>query len=119
MPWTRRLLIGILCHSRSRTWKGRMPTRNVVLTDRQAKLLERMVSSGRYQNASEVLREGLRLVERHEAEEKAKLKALREAVQIGIADIKAGRYRDFESFDELDAYLRKISDEAISEATRA
>jgi antitoxin ParD1/3/4 len=48
-----------------------MPTRNVVLTDYQAELVERLVASGRYQNASEVLREGLRLVESRETEEKA------------------------------------------------
>ena len=38
-----------------------MPTRNVVLTEHQASLVEQLVTSGRYQNASEVLREGLRL----------------------------------------------------------
>ena len=43
-----------------------MPTRNVVLTDHQAHFVEQLVTSGRYQNASEVLREGLRLVERRE-----------------------------------------------------
>ena len=40
-----------------------MPTRNVVLTDHQTNLVEELVASGRYQNASEGLREGLRLVE--------------------------------------------------------
>ena len=30
-----------------------MPTRNVVLTDHQASLVEHLVASGRYQNASE------------------------------------------------------------------
>lgn len=60
-----------------------MPTRNVVVTDHQAKLIEELVRSGRYQNASEVLREGLRLVERQEAVDAAKLKALREAVAVG------------------------------------
>jgi antitoxin ParD1/3/4 len=38
-----------------------MPTRNVVLTKRQEELIETLVESGRYQNASEVLRDGLRL----------------------------------------------------------
>ena len=64
-----------------------MPTRNVVLTDHQARLVERLVVSGRYQNASEVLREGIRLVERQEAEHEARLRALREAAAAGIADI--------------------------------
>jgi antitoxin ParD1/3/4 len=40
-----------------------MPTRNVVLTDHQSALIEQLVTSGRYQNASEVLREGLRLID--------------------------------------------------------
>ncbi|WP_373356659.1 type II toxin-antitoxin system ParD family antitoxin [Pseudoroseicyclus sp. CXY001] len=43
-----------------------MPTRNVVLTDHQASLLDRLVASGRYQNASEAMRAGLRLLEEDE-----------------------------------------------------
>lgn len=90
-----------------------LPTRNVVLTPHQEKLIETLVSSGRYQNASEVLREGLRLVEARDAEHKAKLKALREAVRLGIDDIESGRFREFESFDRLDAYLQKLSKDVI------
>ena len=60
-----------------------MPTRNVVLTDHQASFVEQLVTTGRYQNASEVLREGLRLVERREAEDEVRLAALREAARIG------------------------------------
>lgn len=45
-----------------------MATRNVVLTEAQSDLVDRLVSSGRYQNASEALRAGLRLLERDEAE---------------------------------------------------
>ncbi len=45
-----------------------MVTRNVVLTDTQSDLVDRLVASGRYQNASEALRAGLRLLEREEAE---------------------------------------------------
>lgn len=49
------------------------PTRNVVLADHHAELVEELVRSGRYQNASEVRREGLRPVESREAEEAAML----------------------------------------------
>lgn len=49
--------------------------------DHQAEFVEKVVASGRYQNGSEVLREGLRLVENREPEEKARLKALREAAR--------------------------------------
>lgn len=90
-----------------------MPTRNVVLTDRQAKFVEKMVSSGRYQNASEVMREGLRLIEQQEAENAAKLKALRAAVQLGIDDIEAGRGIPFESFDAMEKYLRETTAAAL------
>jgi len=91
-----------------------MPTRNVVLTDHQSELIERLVASGRYQNASEVLREGLRLIERRDAEDEARLKALRAAVQVGIDDIEAGRYRDFDSFEEMRSFLITESDAALN-----
>ena len=71
-----------------------MATRNVVLTQHQHELVEALVKSGRYQNASEVLREGLRLLEREEAEETAKVAALRHAAEQGWADLASGRYDD-------------------------
>ena len=72
------------------------------------------MASGRYQNASEVLRDGLRLVENREADEKARLKSLREAARTGIADIEAGRFRSFESATSLARHLALIADTAIS-----
>lgn len=91
-----------------------MPTRNVVLTDRQAELVERLVREGRYQNASEVMREGLRMVEDKEENAKARLKALREAARIGIADIESGRYRAFDSAADLDQHLEAVRDRALA-----
>ncbi len=91
-----------------------MPTRNVVLTPYQAELVERLVVSGRYQNASEVLRDGLRLVENREAEEKARLQALSEAARIGIADIDAGRFRSFASPAALNHHLTSIVKKTIT-----
>ena len=72
-----------------------MPTRNVVLTEQQADLVETLVGSGRYQNASEVLRDGLRLLQRREAEEKAKLEALRGALDEAEAAIATGDLADY------------------------
>ena len=48
-----------------------MPTRNVVLTDHLAQVVDGLVAKGRYQNASEAIREGVRLLEREEAEMEA------------------------------------------------
>lgn len=93
-----------------------MPTRNVVLTDHQASMVERLVTSGRYQNASEVLREGLRLVEQREAEDALRLEALRAAVQIGAADIAAGRFKSFDSKATLRDHLKAIAKKATDSA---
>ncbi len=93
-----------------------MPTRNVVLTDSQAKFIEQMVANGHYQNASEVLREGLRLVQAREAEQAAKLSALREAVAVGIADIEAGRFITFDTPEALDKHLYALAEKTIGTA---
>ncbi|MDU9006683.1 type II toxin-antitoxin system ParD family antitoxin [Sedimentitalea todarodis] len=45
-----------------------MVTRNVVLTDAQDQLIQGLVASGRFQNASEAMRAGLRLLEQQEAQ---------------------------------------------------
>jgi antitoxin ParD1/3/4 len=104
---------GILCHEHA-VWSVAMPTRNVVLTDHQSELIERLVTSGRYQNASEVLREGLRLIEVRDMEDHARLEALRAAVQVGRDDLEAGRYREFKGFDEMRAFLVAESDAALA-----
>ena len=86
-----------------------MPTRNVVLTDHQTHLIERLVASGRYQNASEVLREGLRLIEGRDVEDDARNHALRQAASVGIADFEANRFRQFATPTALGQHLNKIT----------
>ena len=93
-----------------------MPTRNVVLTDRHETLIEALVQSGRYQNASEVMREGLRLVESREVDEAAKLGALRAAVDIGIAAIDRGDAKEFPSAAALVDYLKTVGAKARAAA---
>ncbi len=92
-----------------------MPTRNVVLTDHQTDLIEVLVSSGRYQNASEVLREGIRLIEKQEAEDNARIASLREAAHAGLADIDAGRFKIFEEPAVLRGHLTALTDDAIAD----
>ncbi|MEI2639921.1 MAG: type II toxin-antitoxin system ParD family antitoxin [Microthrixaceae bacterium] len=73
-----------------------MPTRNVVLTDRQQRLVEELVSTGEYQNASEVLREGLRLIEARRNFDREKLDLLRALAQQGWDDESGSRYIDLD-----------------------
>ncbi len=91
-----------------------MPTRNVVLTDHHETVIEGLVASGRYQNASEVLREGVRLVEQREAEDAAKLQALRKAAQVGVDALDRGDAHSFDTFAELDAYLVALTDPILA-----
>lgn len=92
-----------------------MPTRNVVLSEHQQDLVEALVQSGRYQNASEVLREGLRLIEQRERLEAAKLKLLKEAANKGWADIAAGRYTDLAD-DQLEDFIGQLGRQAAKRA---
>lgn len=63
-----------------------MPTRNIVLTEAQSELVDRLVATGRFQNASEALRAGLRLLERDETE----LDETRERLRRGVEEARAG-----------------------------
>ena len=94
-----------------------MPTRNVVLTDQQAVMIERLVHSGRYQNASEVLRDGLRLVQQREAEDKARVAALRQAARVGMDDFAAGRTRSFADGDALRTHLAARADKVLGRSS--
>ena len=95
-----------------------MATRNVVLTHRQDELIDALVEGGRYQNASEVLREGLGLLEQREAEDAAKIAALRKAAEDGMASIAAGRFGRFDDPADLDRHLSALAKRAINAAKR-
>ena len=62
-----------------------MPTRNVNLTEELDRFVLSKVKTGRYENASEVVRAELRSLEREEREYEARLKALRTAIDEGDA----------------------------------
>lgn len=84
-----------------------MATRNVVLSQHQHELVESLVKSGRYQNASEVLREGLRLLEREQAEEAAKVAVLRQAAEQGWLDLASGQFDDVDG-ESLDDFVGQL-----------
>ena len=95
-----------------------MPTRNVVLSEHQQKLVETLGQSGRYQNASEVLREGLRLIEERERTAQAKLEALEQAARQGWADVSAGRYADVAD-DQLEDFVGQLGRRGAQQAKTA
>lgn len=79
--------------------------------------IQEQLASGRYNNASEVVREALRLMEKqHEQKEerKQRLATLDAALMQGIADVEAGRVYDAEDvFKELIAEIEALPDRPV------
>ena len=92
-----------------------MPTRNVNLTEHFDHFIELGVTSGRFNSASEVVREGLRLLEQREQEDKAKIEWLRAAAKEGFGQLDRGEGIEFESMDHLDAYIDQLGAEVSAE----
>jgi len=71
--------------------------------------IQSQLATGRYGNASEIIRAALRLLEEHE-KQFAELDA---AIFVGLAAIEAGDIVDAETvFDELEAELRTLAEQA-------
>jgi antitoxin ParD1/3/4 len=82
---------------------------NVSLTPKLTALIEERVRSGRYQSASEVVREALRLLEDVEQVRTARLKELRKDIAAGLKDLDRGRSVVFDQAlaDDIKAKGRK------------
>ncbi len=89
-----------------------MPTRNINLTDHYDTFLSEELAAGRYKNASEVVRAGLRLLEQQAAEDSARLDALRRDAAIGAEAYQAGDFTVIESDDALDRFFDDIAADA-------
>jgi antitoxin ParD1/3/4 len=96
----------------------KMPTRNINLTEHFDDFVERQVSSGRYSNASEIVREALRLLEEQEQERKTKSKALREAAKQGFGEIDQGSGIVLKGKKALDRFFKDIEVEVMAKAAR-
>ncbi len=85
-----------------------MPTRNVFLTEHFDSFIASRIEKGQYSNASEVVREGLRLLEQREAEDRAKIEWLRGAAQEGIDAVGRGEYVTLGSPKAISDHLRGL-----------
>jgi antitoxin ParD1/3/4 len=96
-----------------------MPTRNINLTEHFDHFVQRQVSSGRYSNASEMVREALRLLEEEEQERQAKLKALRQAAKQGFDEIDQGKGIVLKAKNAVKQFITKIEAEVASKAAKS
>jgi antitoxin ParD1/3/4 len=84
---------------------------NVSLTKELEDLVSDKVATGRYHSASEVIREGLRLLEEHDLLRQARLSQLRNDIQIGIDQLDRG-----EGMSYMQASLGQLFDDLKAEA---
>jgi antitoxin ParD1/3/4 len=83
-----------------------MPTRNINLTGHYNDFVSISINSGRFKNASEVIRAGLRLLEEEESTKQEKLKALKAITEQAFNSMDKGDFSTL-SFDQ-------IADKALS-----
>jgi len=74
---------------------------NVSLTPELEKLVNEKVASGLYTSASEVVRDGLRLLRERDEIKQSRLRELRRDLSAGARQIRQGNYKEYSSGDEL------------------
>lgn len=95
-----------------------MPTRNVFLSEHFDAYIASGIDSGRYSNASEVVRDGLRLLEQRDAEDHARVEWLRGAAQEGIDSLDRGEGKSFGSMNEMADHIRQLGHKASAKVNK-
>ncbi len=81
---------------------------NVSLTKELEEMINQKVQSGLYNSASEVIREGLRLLKEQDQLRQIRIEELRREVQKGIDQVRAGNFNTYNSGEELaDEIIRR------------
>lgn len=81
---------------------------NFSLTPSLEQFVRDRAGSGDYNNASEVVREAIRLLKRLEEQRALKMERLRRAVREGDEALARGEFTDLNSDEELDAFFAEI-----------
>ena len=89
-----------------------MPAKNVNLTEHFSEFVDHLVASGRYKNASEVLRAGLRMLEQRTTEDEQKLAILSRLAAEGFEQIDQGRGIELPSQQRLSAHVARLGRQA-------
>jgi antitoxin ParD1/3/4 len=92
-----------------------MPTRNISLTPEQDAFVEKVVEAGEYQNASEAIRDALRVLQQRRKEDSLKLKALRVQIKAGADALDRGDFAEVEGAN-LEGYLERLTTPALKRA---
>jgi antitoxin ParD1/3/4 len=95
-----------------------VPTRNVNLTDFQDQFVADLIASGRFSNASEVMRAGLRLLEQRAHEDQEKLNVLRALASEGFTELDQGKGIPMDSLEDLTELIGQAGRRAAGDVAR-
>ena len=92
-----------------------MPTRNINLTAEQDAFVKKVVEAGEYQNASEAVRDALRVLQQRRREDSLELKALRAQIKAGTDALERGDFTEVDGAD-LEGCLERLTTSAPKHA---
>lgn len=95
-----------------------MATLNISLTPELAALIDEKVSSGMYHSASEVVREGLRLLKEQDEIRRLRLEELRREIRKGTESLERGEAKVFHSSEELAAHIEAEGRKLLADRKR-
>jgi antitoxin ParD1/3/4 len=88
----------------------------VNLTDHYDRFVENQITEGRFKNASEVMRAGLRLLEQQTREDEARLAALRKLAAEAFDELDRGDAIPLEDDEQLEAFISRAGERASRRA---
>ena len=94
-----------------------MASRNISLTDHHDALIEAKIQAGEYANASEVVREGLRLIQERDQELAARVDAIKSRVAVGLEQAARGEFVEG-SVNEIRERIRLRAEERLGDGKR-
>jgi antitoxin ParD1/3/4 len=95
-----------------------MATKNISLTEHYSELVDSLVTSGKYKNASEVVREGLRLLEQRTTEDERRLELLQQLAADGFRQLDQGAGVGLTTSGQIAAHISKLGRQAVKLAKK-
>jgi antitoxin ParD1/3/4 len=90
-----------------------MPIRTINLTDHYDRFVEAQIAGGQYQNAGEVLRAGLRLLNQRAKEDEERLAVLRGLAASAFESLDRGQGIPFEDEQDLASHIENVGGRAV------